>query len=475
MSNNRGKIILGALAVSDSIWIYAIMAVAGLTIGLGGSPISWAALLAFYAFAMFVSWVFMGLRGSAAALAIMEGLVGLVAVYLTVAAGSFHADRSFDMAWAVKLAGADLDATAVVGAVFSLIALLLLWRRAVTVVADDFAGERLKSGFKRGIVIIAIAALAEQLASREVGIQLLLAPFFAASLAGLAVSRLPERGLGGKGVSWVRVIGAAVLALIAIGLGLGLLGGVYGINVLRLMFKGWGLFVDGMLWVLRYPLEVVVNLIMLILNWLRSMFGSEEPIEREMGGGLPQSITEAADPAGENQLFETIFNIIQYPLLAIVLVGAFLVLALAYRRFTSGRRKEADEERESIQEDPDAAGDLLKLLAGLLPSWMKREREEERPWRYPEDEPGVAEVFILYFDYLSAAIANGMTFIPGVTPSERAPAMQAALPGAQVALVTEMFNAACYGHVAAPRSTVDRLRNELLAIGQSEDDVRQPS
>ena len=39
-----------------------------------------------------------------------------------------------------------------------------------------------------------------------------------------------------------------------------------------------------------------------------------------------------------------------------------------------------------------------------------------------------------------------------------------ALPGARVGLVTELFNAACYGHVSANRSTVDQLKSELAAF-----------
>ena len=462
MSKNRDKIIFGTLAVADSIWIYALLAVIGLVIGLEGSPLPWLSLFAFYAAGMFTGWVVMGLRGGTGTLAIMEGVVGFAAVYLLVAGGNFHTERGFDLWWAVKLAGADLEARAAVGAVVSLITGVIVWRRALGIVADDFAGERLKGTFKLGIALTASAVIAEQIVSRDTGIQVLLVPFFASCLAGMAVARLPDRGVGGKDVSWARIIGAAVLVVIGLGLALGLLGGIYGVGGVRLLFRGWGLLVDGLLWVLRIPLELFVNALAAIFNWLKSVFGTEEePQRQELGGGPPEGIPEAAQSAGDSQLFETIFNIIQYPLLVILIIGIFLVLALAYRRLTSRRRKLVDEDRESIQDDPDAAGDLLRLLSGMLPSWFTKRREETKSWRYPKNEVGIAEAFVLYFDYLAAAMARGMAFIPNLTPSERVSSMEAALPGARVGLVTEIFNAACYGHVAAGRSTIESLRSEL--------------
>ena len=205
--------------------------------------------------------------------------------------------------------------------------------------------------------------------------------------------------------------------MIALGLVLGLLGGVYGGVGVRLLYRGWGLLVDALLWILRYPLELLVNLIMLIINWLRSMFGNEEPPEQEFGGGPPESFAErVGETAGESQLFETIFNIIQYPLLAVLIIGLFLFLALAYRRFIARQGRPEDEDREALESEADPTKDLLKLLGGLLPSWLTRKSEKRRDWRYPENEVGVTEVFLLYFDYLSAAVARGLVFTPNLTP-----------------------------------------------------------
>ena len=465
MADNRGKIILGALAIAESVWIYGALSVIGLLIGLGGSPLTWFVVFALYVTGMFVGWLTMGLRGNKGTLAILEGLVGITVVYLTVASGTFYQDRSFDMAWAAKLTGADLEAKAFAGVIFSLLAAVYVWRKTIGIVADDYSADRLQRSFKIGIAVIAVGVIAEQISKTDVGMQTLLVPFFAASLAGLAAARLPEQGLRGKGAAWARTIAAAILGVIALGLILGLLGGVYGGIGVRLLGRGWGLLVDALLWILRYPLELIVNLMLWIINWLKSMFGSEEQPEQEFGGGPPGGLPEGiAESSGDSQLFETIFNIIQYPLLAILIIGLFLFLALAYRKFIARDRRAEDENRESLETDADPTKDLMRLLAGLLPSWLTRSSEKPRDWRYPENEVGVTEVFLLYFDYLSAGVSRGLVFTPNLTPNERVPDMQSALPGARVGLVTQLFNAACYGHVAADRPTIDQLRSELAAF-----------
>ncbi len=470
MSENRGKIILGALAIAESIWIYGALAVIGLLVGLGGSPLTWFGVFALYLAGMFIGWLTMGLKGNKATLAILEGLAGVVVIYLTVASGTFYPDRAFDMAWAAKMTGADLEAQAFAGVIFSLIAAIFVWRRTIGIVADDYSADRLQRSFKIGIAVIAVGVIAEQVSDTDVGIQTLLVPFFAASLAGLAAARLPEHGLRGKGAAWARIIAASILAVIALGLVLGLLGGVYGGVGVRLLYRGWGLLIDALLWILRYPLELIVNVMMWIINWIRDTFGNEEMPEQELGGGPPGGLPEGIqETAGESQLFETIFNIIQYPLLVVLIVALFLFLALAYRKFISRQRRPEDEDREALDGDADPTKDLLRLLGGLLPSWFTRQNEKPRDWRYPENEVGVTEVFLLYFDYLAAAVSRGLVFLPNLTPNERVPALEMALPGARVGLVTELFNAACYGHVGADRTIVDELRNDLDAFtGESE-------
>ena len=143
----------------------------------------------------------------------------------------------------------------------------------------------------------------------------------------------------------------------------------------------------------------------------------------------------------------------------------FFVLVFAYRRFSASDDGDGDDDRESIRGDADAKADMMRLLTGLVPNWMKRGRQRSL-WKWPEGEKGVAEAFLLYFDTLTHAIKRGMIFDPNVTPNERVSALTVFLPGAPVETVTLRFNAACYGAQPADIDELDRLRIEIDAAAK---------
>jgi hypothetical protein len=462
MREHRGKIVLACLAITEGCWLYALLGVLGLITGQHGSPLPWLVVFLMLLAGMYAGWITMGMRGDPATMAIIFGGAGLVSVYFAVAAGSYDGRASLDMAWAARLAGGDIPAQRWVGTALALVGSVLLWRRAMGLVAERYVEERLQRSFKLGMAVIAVAVLAEQVSKEDLGARALLVPFFVVSLAGMAVARLPEQGVGAKTASWVRVIAVSVLAVIGVGLLLGLAGGVYGSGGVHLLYRGWGMLVDSLLWLIRYPLQLLVNGMLAFWTWIRNLLNpsgervSLDPIS------MPQPpAAEFVTGGGGSTLGQLIVNILQYPLLVLLLVAIFIVLALAFRRLWLRRKGPADEDRESIEGEPDASGDLARLLKGLLPAWMRRVRPAELTWRYPEGEPGIGEVFRLYFDYLSAAIKRGMVFNPSDTPRERRDALQAALPGTPAGSVTERFNAACYGREPTDQATLSQLRAAL--------------
>jgi hypothetical protein len=241
-----------------------------------------------------------------------------------------------------------------------------------------------------------------------------------------------------------------------LGLLLGLVGGLYGNGGVKLLFAGWGILVDGILWVLRYPITGLV----LFMNWFFDLFADREPqpaAESQQPAQSGQEILNI-DPnqAGEssNQLVDTIINILQYPVIVLLVIVAFFILAMAFRRFGKRGEENPDDERESIRGDADTAGDMARLLRGLVPGWLKG--KDGKTWRYP-DEPGIAEVFQLYFKTIAMGMKWGAPFDPNMTPAERLPALELALPGAPVRQVTDRFNAACYGREPTPQHIVAEL------------------
>ncbi len=464
MPETRSKVIYTCQVLTDSCWLYAAIGVVGLLFGQGGPPLPWLAVLAVLTVGMYAGWLTMGMRGKPASLAIVLGAVGLACVYLVVAAGDWRASSGYDLAWPAQLTGFDMTARQWAGALVSLVAAVLLWRRAVDLAADRYIEERLQRSFKFGMAVMAIAVLAEQISDRALGARTLLVPFFGASLAGMAVARLPEQGAGAKARVWARTIAVSVLGVIGLGLLLGLAGGVYGASGVHLLYRGWGLLVDGVLWLLRFPLQLLVNGMLAFWGWIRDLLNPSgertrlDPITVPQPPPFDQSTAEQG-----RSIAEQVINILQYPLLVILLVVIFLLLSLVFKRMLRRTTEPADEDREKMEGEVDASADLAALLKSLLPGWLRRKGDLRPLWRYPEGELGTAEVFLLYFDYLSEGMRRGMRFDPSVTPMERAPALSAVLPGAPVTRVTERFNAACYGREGTDPATVNELRAGLLS------------
>jgi hypothetical protein len=292
----------------------------------------------------------------------------------------------------------------------------------------------------------------------------LLIPFFGASLVGLAAARLPQTDDTGD-ASWPMVIGISVLGILGVGVVGGLIVGRYGDIGVRGLLGLWSGFVDAVLWVLRWPIELVIRGLWAFILWLRNVFGGEPTEPEEIGAAAPEQseLVPAADQV--EKATEFTLTALRWPLSILLIVVLFFVLVFAYRRFMRRSDDKDELDRESIRGDADARADMLKLLSNLLPKWLRR-GEQRALWKWPEGERGVAEAFLLYFDTLAHAIKRGMVFDPNVTPNERTPALAVFLPGAPVDAVTSRFNAACYGSQPADLSELNDLRRAIESAAQ---------
>ncbi len=468
MAEGRSKLILISVAVAESVWLFALFSVLGLIGDLGGSPLPWLSLMALLLISIATGYVLGATEGDEVLIAIRQSLFGLIVIYLLLGTGTFLDGDTFRIDWFFLLMAGELSATAGISAVFGLLISIWVWRHGLRLGTDRYPEDRLARVFKIGIGVLAVATLIDQAHSEDISAGALFVPFFAATLVGMAVGRLPESGVGRKNGEWARIIAFSVFGVMGIGLLIGLLGGLYGNGGVRLLYGGWSLFVDGFIWVLRFPVTWITAVMQWILNLFS--FGEREPRERqdppqsgdEILGNNPDNMVDAG-----NATVDTVVNILQYPLIVITIVVAFFLLAMAYRRFGSRGANADDDDRESMRSELDTSGDMARLLGGLLPGWMRRKQGSD--WRHPE-EPGFAEVFKLYFESIRLGVKWGMDFQPQMTPAERLPLLQAALPGAPMLEVTERFNAACYGKVPTDPATVEDLR---ARIRSAEDELRK--
>jgi len=457
---NYAIVSYAALVTIESIWWFSLLAVLGGGVGLGGSPIPWPSFFGLFAIGSISAWLFGGMKRDPATIAIYQAVVALIAVYLAMATVTVTDSWSFKLAWPIDTFGGTYGAEGVADVIIGVIAAAWVWYRSQSIVADGGVPRKLNRAFKIGTAFVAVALLIEITAIKsDIGISPLLLPFFGAALIGMAASRLPESEDAGQ-ASWPLVIAISVGGLLGIGIVGGLVTGRYGNNGVRGLVNVWGAFVDGMLWVLRYPIEWVMTALWNFILWLQSLVNEEEEVIGEDAPG--QLSEEMVNPAAERAEEASNFAIeaLRWPLSILMIAALFFVLIFAYRRFSTRLEKNDDSKRESIRGDADAKADMMKLLTGLVPSWMRGGKKRSL-WKWPEGERGVAEAFLLYFDTLTHAIKRGMIFDPNVTPNERASALAVFLPGAPIDLVTSRFNAACYGAEPADLDEIERLRSAI--------------
>ena len=448
----------GALVIVESILWFSVLTIFGTLLGLGGSPLPWVALLFLFGAGMGSAWVFGGSKGDVTTVALYQGIAALFAVYFTVAAGTVGDAWSFKIAWPVDMFGGTYGGEGAFDLIFGLIAAGALWYRSQNIVTGGDISRLLSRAFKIGTATIAVALVVQLQAHINSGISPLLLPFFGASLIGMAVSRLPRTEDTGN-ASWPTVIAISVFAILGVGIVGGLLTGRYGNLGVRGLVNLWGAFVDALLWVLRYPIELAMRALWALIQWLKHMFQSEEAAEESPAGAIGESIPREVAATAEDAT-DFAVNAIRWPLSILLLVVLFFVLVFAYRRFSSRDNGDDDDDRESIRGDADVKADMMRLLGGLVPNWMKRGKQRSI-WKWPEGEKGIAEAFLLYFDTLTHAIKLGMIFDPNVTPNERVSALAVFLPGAPIETVTSRFNAACYGAQPADIDELERLRLEI--------------
>ena len=472
MSDWRNQIVFTAIAVAESVILFTIIAVISAGLSLDYPPLHWGMVLLLYLTGMVTSWIVGGLRGSLVTIALIYGTAGLAMIYAAVATTRLGDGFNFDLAWIYHLFNRDLTGESVASLVMALVVSLLIWRRTSTIIRDDSdAPDHLKRIFKRGLVVLAVGLIVDEFVSEPIGLAQLLIPYFIATLGGMAVARLPnDSPVAGK---WMRIIVAALGLFLGTGLVAGFFGGRYGYAGLNALWVLWGWTVDGILFLLRYPLLAIGWVIAKIIEFLQSFFGSEPPEqEQEQGQGQrPEFPEREATEAADSAWVEAVLEILQWPLTFLLLFVVLIVVALAYRRIIRRLNRDDGIERETIRDEVEEVT-YLDLLKGLLPDWMTRRGTPRHLWNYP-DEPGIKEVFILYFETLEMALERGWEFNSRLTPTERQPELATVLDGAPINDITSRFNAACYGNVPTEVSRVEDLRTRLTRAVEVLDERRE--
>lgn len=464
MPTRRLVLLYFALSVSESTWLYVVSGLLGLLVGMPGPVLAWPWVLITIAGAMLTSNVVSAIRLRSVGAPIVTGLIALSSVYLIVALRPFDGHSGFDLVWLIKLVEGNLSGDALLGAFASAALTIFCWRRAIGITASEMPELSLHRTFRIGTIIIAITLLLEIGVDNTLGARTMLVPFFASTLTGMAIARFVGSQRKNSTNTWGTVIGASVVSVVCFGVLLGVVAGGYVSRALGILWHVWEVVVDGILWIVQWPLKYLFKLIEWIIDWIRNR-GSPEPDQPELiAPGIARAI-EATQHVSESSsgILDQIMQLMKWPISLAILFAIFVLVTLVLKRSKLRSSTDPEFQREKIDGEHQVGKDLADLMLRLIPKF-KSKQVHGQSWHYPQNEPGISDVFRIYFDYLQEAINRGMVLNPHQTPNERAPDIEAALPGAPVTNLTACFNDACYGHQPSHQAVISKLQAGLEQV-----------
>lgn len=469
MSAIREKLITGALLLSESAWLVALLGILSFPFGATSSPISWIAIVAVMSASLvWARTLSMVIMPSLMAYA-LQMAVGVIVVFLMVASQVSPETDVLNLGWISAMTSDEASDGFVLRAVYGSLGGAALWWRGGHIGAVDIPAESLSTSFRIGILILAIAAVVDIAHPADLNVFPMMFVFFAAGVTGLIVANMAPTTQKSNGTrAWTRIIGGLVGALVVLGLIFSLLQDSVLAAIAVPILWVLNILATVVFYLIIFPLAYIIDFatrgIFALLLWLGGEPGQPREFAAPQGVGSFEGLTRngEAEPAAL-----LLLQILQWSIVAAIIIGALVVMALAFKRRLRSRRETADGQRESIIEDADVTYDFANLLFNMLPSRFRR-RPVSQPLQVPSDDPNVVDVFRIYFGMLVMAEQRGHPRHSSETPLEFQQTLERMLPQGLVRAATRAFTRACYGHHPATREQIEEMRTELERAAKSD-------
>ena len=461
MPLRQDRVVLAAHVVAESAWVFALAGIVGTLADFDSSPQSWYGVVGILGLSVLLSRITPRKGQKAEVMYALMAVLGLAVVYASVALhvepGQIRPSWAID--WLINDAPGGYTSRGVFGAILG----VLLWWRGTRVASNEFPTDDLSFTFRVGMLVLVAALIYDLNTDESLSTFPMVFLFFGSSLIGLSAGHLLEESRHSAGErTWPKAIGATVAGITTFGLLVALVNR----GVLSFLSKPATAALEalarGVLWGIIAPIAFVFDV---VVGWLISLLGifrgeREQPQEEEINPeiqGFLETLQEEQAAASEG--FATVLQIIEWALVAIVVVIVLLILGRAFRRVLRGRDRGTDGQRDSMAQDANPVGDVAKLALRLVPDVLKR--PQRKGYRVPDGPPGIVEAFRLYYDLLDTAEEHGITRRKHDTPTEFQGRLEGTFPSDVVRPSTETFNLAIYADVPADRSSIGRLRQSL--------------
>ena len=467
MTAAQTRLVLWALIVAESAWVFAVLGVLGLWMGQDSGPLSWPTVVVLSLAALYVGRLGPSDRMGPATETAVRMVIGALLVYAAIAVELSDDLPLVDPLWVFRAFTASEPDRFWFTFLAGGMAGFALWLRGGKLGVATYPTDQLAMSFRIGVVALVIATLVDLINEADLNTFLMVFIFFGASLAGLAMGHLLPRSKTVRANIWPRVVAVVVAVVVVVGLGFTVVpAGVLDVVTwpLRQAFTLAALIVA---WVILLPAAFVIDSVAEGLIWLYNLlFGGATPPppqqqETQLATTTPSAL-EQLEGTGANAWFGQVLMGLALGLAAIVLL---YLGAKAFRRPQARRAAPAQGQRESVMEDADPLVDLANLLWSLRPSWLKRGRDDGV--LLPDGPPGIVLVLELYYDLLLLAEERGVRREAHETTGEMAARMSEVLPGDLVNRATAAFGRAFYGRYPSPEQQIAEMRAavDVLAAG----------
>ncbi len=395
----------------------------------------------------------------------IRGLIGLgIGMPSLLVLAALNTGAGFVPVEALSRGGAE----PVVGFVGSLVFLIAVWWRAISVSAEEVSLDTVRSAFLAGVIVLFVAALVDSGYAERLVNGFLVIGFFAVGLVGMALARFTsETGEDREMTSdWLMPIAVSVGGVLALGLIISAvgLGGLDDVTRELLRTLGTAAF-----WVLKpvlYVVGLLAGALVSLGNWVSSI----------MGGGdlsgllyaqrrLDEFHAGLRDEAAESEGTNIFFVILRWTALgAGVLAAIWVVYSLFRTRRRWGRSGEVEETRESLFSWSRTGDDLSGLLSSW---WTSLFQSEERAGGRPKP-PRTPREF--YHGLLGLSGRVGQAKRHWETPREHQRSLTGRLPADPVARIVDNFQSAHYGNQPPDEPVIEQLGNDWQLLNQFVDD-----
>lgn len=488
MNLSQHKVVLSSLVVTESTWIFGIIGVVGLILGLEGSPIDWPIV----ALIMAGSVIFIQAQPFEKMRPVYVGIlrtISLAAIlYFGIALSISDADVIIDLNWIFDIFSSSPPDNYMFHIGLSLIAGFILWLRGAKLSSVISPVDTLSKSFRVGIIALAFAAIIDILQPYDMGMFLVMFIFFAAGLVGLSAGYLmPESSTSSDNKTWLKVISVIVSVVLSVGVMISVIHKII-TSFLSGQFDSAGSVIE---WVLFIVISPIVFIFELFNKGLMQFFSRdfdpvaagleentsfEERPEQATSSGTQSSYSPSSDEVSIQTGIDwgDVVGVLTIAFIAVLILVIVFLLAMVIKRGMGVLTENYEGDAESLKGDSNAVVDLAKLLAGLLPRFGFGSKGSDG-LRLPDGPPGVVEAIKLYYELLTVGEKNGFPRPIGKTAHEFQGVLEQIIPKNLVSSVTNAFSQALYGRIPAPDSQLDQMKLDMKPVKGSSNLLKKPN